>query len=180
MKKKLMMTVVTAFGLSAAVLADVKLVNVGSNMPKLEELKANIGKYEEQAPFDGIAILLGGSSDVFNPEAFSDGQKREMRAAGEVYKSIPFKKWKYNLSLWITKAAVILNNLWTIFCKHKSKVQATLKCSALCVHCSHCWKEYFLHTLVCNFLGVIRVWSDNAHTTCVKALVTIKRTLVVH
>ena len=96
MKKKLMMTVVTAFGLSAAVLADVKLVNVGSNMPKLDELKANISKYEQQAPFDGIAILLGGSSDVFNPEAFTAGQKSEMMAAGEVYKKIPFKKWTYN------------------------------------------------------------------------------------
>lgn len=97
MTKKLIMTVVAAFGLGAAEAAgDVKLVSVGSHLPKLEELKANIAKYEEQAPFDGVTFLIGGSSDVFNPEAYSDGQKREMNAAGEVYKSIPFKKWKYN------------------------------------------------------------------------------------
>lgn len=96
MTKKLMMMFVLAFGLVAAVMADVKLVNVGSNLPKLDELKANISKYEQQAPFDGVMIMLGGSSDVFNPAAFTDGQKNEMRAAGEVYKKIPFKKWTYN------------------------------------------------------------------------------------
>lgn len=95
MTKKRMMTFVLTFGLVAAAMADVKLVNVGSNLPSLETLKVNIGKYEEQAPFDGVAFLVGGS-DVFNPEAFTEGEKKEMRAAGEVYKSIPFKKWKYN------------------------------------------------------------------------------------
>lgn len=96
MTKKLMMTVVAAFGLSAAVMADVKLVNVGSYLPKLDELKTNISKYEQQAPFDGVTFLIGGSSDVFNPEAFTDGQKNEMRAEGEAFKKIPFKQWKYN------------------------------------------------------------------------------------
>jgi hypothetical protein len=72
-----------------------KLVSVGSQLPRLGDLKENITLYEEQAPFDGVSVHVG-LSDVFNPEPFSDAAKDQARANGKLFKQIRFAKWKYN------------------------------------------------------------------------------------
>lgn len=95
-KTVLILALAACSGAVLAAPADVKIINVGSHFPSLEKLKADIDRYENEAPFDGATFLLGGSSDVFNPQVFTEAQKNEMRREAKIYQSIPFKKWKYN------------------------------------------------------------------------------------
>lgn len=96
MKKTMVLLMSAAFAFGASCAESVKIVSVGWHQPSLEELAKDVTKYENQAPFDGVCFGIGGSSDVFNPEEFSAGQKSEMAAALKTYQSIKFTKWKYN------------------------------------------------------------------------------------
>lgn len=85
------------FLLSFAALAkdEPRIVSVGSYVPELADLRENIALYEEQAPFDGVAVHVG-LSDVFKEGQFSDWEKDRARANGKLFKQIRFKRWKYN------------------------------------------------------------------------------------
>jgi hypothetical protein len=73
----------------------VKIISVGSRLPKISELEDNITHYEKIAPFDGIMIHAG-FSDVFRKTKFSDRDIASAQAVAGRYRDIPFKKWKYN------------------------------------------------------------------------------------
>lgn len=73
----------------------VKIVSVGSRLPTLAEIRKNIALYEEVAPFDGIMIHVA-LSDVFRKTKFSKRDLERADDAAKLYKSVKFKKWKYN------------------------------------------------------------------------------------
>lgn len=73
----------------------VKIVSVGSRLPTLAEMRKNIALYEEVAPFDGIMIHVA-LSDVFRKTKFSKRDLERADDAAKLYKSVKFKKWKYN------------------------------------------------------------------------------------
>lgn len=74
---------------------EVKIISVGSRLPKISELEENITHYEKIAPFDGIMIHAG-FSDVFRKTKFSSRDISSAEAVAARYRDIPFKKWKYN------------------------------------------------------------------------------------
>lgn len=86
---------VTATALLAVPPGGPKLVSVHSNLPPLADLKENIARYEEQAPFDGITVTMG-VCDVFRDEAFTDGEIARFKDQAKLYAQIRFTQWKYN------------------------------------------------------------------------------------
>lgn len=78
----------------ASVKEPVKIVSVGSRLPKLAEIRKNIALYEEVAPFDGIMIHVA-LSDVFRKTKFSKRDLERADDAAKLYKSVKFKKWKH-------------------------------------------------------------------------------------
>lgn len=80
---------------SAAPRESVKIVSVGSRIPRISELEENIAHYEQIAPFDGVMLHVG-FSDVFRKTKYSDREVDAAKNLASRYRDIQFKKWKYN------------------------------------------------------------------------------------
>ena len=96
------------------------------------------------------------------------------------FNQIAVQQFQNNLSFRIAKTAVILNDVWTLWCQHQTKVQTTFKWSAQFLHCCNGWFEDLVHTFLCNFFGIEWIWCNCTHTAGVKTLIPVQSTFVVH
>ena len=82
----------------------VKLVSLGSWLPDdcdytsggLEELQANIARYEAEAPFDGVVLHLGPCHEVFSGVPLGEDEAAAVEAAIGIAQETDFRRWKFN------------------------------------------------------------------------------------
>ena len=70
-----------------------KVIHAGWVTPTIDELKRNVAKIEQEAPFDGLIVHLG-VTDVMNPRPMK--YDAGLRRRAQEFKSIKFKKYTDN------------------------------------------------------------------------------------
>ena len=87
---------------------------------------------------------------------------------------------QHDLCLRIAEAAVVLDDLRAILRQHETEVEAALEGAALTLHRFDGRLEDGLHADISDFLRVVRVRCDGAHTAGIEALIVVVGTLVIH